>query len=702
MNESKKIPGKLKLLKVKLLKKTNLPKIPILLQNDIAVNNSTRILSKSNFNGLKKFKTKLNLKKINIKEDSKINNNHMLNKLLKLNNNNFLNNQKSLAQLAKEIAEKNMTHYLSGYYDIFGGENKMENESNSDDYNNNDDSEENSFNEKESKGTLSMRHPLKTKKLKKNYSQDFITVRNRILKDEDKIKQYEKILLNNKINKVSIQVKEKDYKNILSSYNAVSQNRLIYNNIMENYKGTMISQYAKTIGKLNPIIKIHENNIKQNIKIFPSITKTIEYSDKSDYYYNDDGSVMDSQNDNLETIQSKLNPKFFDKSLLFKRNRMYVLKNSYQYPFKNFPGSLSEFSITQDKNDCILFGGHNSGKNPNIWQFNSSDLSWNVIKAEGIQINSRYGHTAIIKSGNLYVYGGVYNQSKTFANLEIFNFETKKWISPIFNTKYIVPLRKNHVACSVGSCMFIHGGIDEEENYLNDCYLLNYQPLQWKIPSIMKSEIKIPTLAYHSCCFICPVEIREDPSFTIYKIIPEEKMKLINIKEIGIYIFGGKISSTGSLNKNLYVLKIGGGDLELIKLNTFGAPPKRRYGASMSFYEAGNLLIIHGGRQNSKINFAFNDTFILDLYSLNWMKVEYFDKNKKVAKRFFHQSFIDSNYFYVFGGLNESNYLGSEMFILDLESHKKCLQKRNEYNLLKIIQKSSTNEEQPLPLVENK
>ena len=189
MNESKKIPGKLKLLKVKLLKKTNLPKIPILLQNDIAVNNSTRILSKSNFNGLKKFKTKLNLKKINIKEDSKINNNHMLNKLLKLNNNNFLNNQKSLAQLAKEIAEKNMTHYLSGYYDIFGGENKMENESNSDDYNNNDDSEENSFNEKESKGTLSMRHPLKTKKLKKNYSQDFITVRNRILKDEDKIKQ---------------------------------------------------------------------------------------------------------------------------------------------------------------------------------------------------------------------------------------------------------------------------------------------------------------------------------------------------------------------------------------------------------------------------------------------------------------------------------------------------------------------------------
>ena len=41
------------------------------------------------------------------------------------------------------------------------------------------------------------------------------------------------------------------------------------------------------------------------------------------------------------------------------------------------------------------------------------------------------------------------------------------------------------------------------------------------------------------------------------------------------------------------------------------------------------------------------------------------------------------------------------LFWIDI-SHKKCLQKRNEYNLLKIIQKSSTNEEQPLPLVENK
>lgn len=99
----------------------------------------------------------------------------------------------------------------------------------------------------------------------------------------------------------------------------------------------------------------------------------------------------------------------------------------------------------------------------------------------------------------------------------------------------------------------------------------------------------------------------------------------------------------------------------------------------MSFYEAGNLLIIHGGRNCSKFDYAYNDTFVLDLRSLNWMKVDYFDKTKPVAKRFYHQSFVNENYFYVFGGLNESNYLGSEMLILDLNSHKTCLLEKNQY-----------------------
>ena len=702
MKEIKKFPLKLKLAKLNILKNIDLPKIPILISNDFTNFNSSRILSKNNLNKSRKLKKKLNIKQIRLKEDSKDSQNLFLNKLRKIKANNFIKSHKSLAQIAKEVAEKNMTHYLSGYYDIFDGKNPFETESQNENYNDMNDINDNSFSEKDNEKASTMRNSLKTKKLKKNYSQDFITVRNRIIKDKDKIKQYERLLMNNRLNKVTINVKDKNYEDLLSSYNALSQNKRIYDNIMKNYKGIMITQYSNTIGKLNPIISIRENNIQQNIKIFPSITKSIEHNNKNDYFDYDDGQFIESLNENTESgIGKKLDEKLFDKSLLFKRNRLYILKNYYRYPNKNFPGSLSEFSITQDKGECILFGGHNSGKNPKIWKFNSLELSWDVIKSEDNLVYSRYGHTAVLKNGNLYVYGGVYTQFKAFGNIEIFNLETKKWTSPIFNTKYIVSLRKNHIACSIGNCMFIQGGIDEEGEYLNDCYLLNYQPLQWKIPQIKKTNIKIPCLAYHSCCLIIPTELKEYPSFTIYKRIPEVKLKTINVKELGLYIFGGKMSKTGNLNKDLYVLKIGGRELEWIKLNTFGVPPSKRYGASMSYYETGNLLIIHGGRHSAKFNFAYNDTFILDLYSLNWMKVDYFDKNQKPAKRFFHQSFVVNNFFYVFGGMNESNYLGSEMFILDLDSHKKCIKNKEEYNLLKIINKSK-NEDKSLPFVTNK
>ena len=259
MKEIKNFPLKLKLAKLNILKNIDLPKIPILINNDIANFNSKRILSKNNLNNSRKLKTKLKIKQIKIKEDSKESQNLLLNKLRKIRANNLIKNQKSLAQMAKEIAEKNMTHYLSGYYDIFDGKNPFESESQSENYNDMNDINENSFNEKDSERSSTVRNIFKPKKLKKNYSQDFITVRNRVLKDDEKIQQYERLLLKNKLNKVTINVKDKNYEDLLSSYKALSQNKRIYDNIMNNYKGIMITQYSNSIGKLNPIIKIHEN-----------------------------------------------------------------------------------------------------------------------------------------------------------------------------------------------------------------------------------------------------------------------------------------------------------------------------------------------------------------------------------------------------------------------------------------------------------
>jgi hypothetical protein len=65
--------------------------------------------------------------------------------------------------------------------------------------------------------------------------------------------------------------------------------------------------------------------------------------------------------------------------------------------------------------------------------------------------------------------------------------------------------------------MFIHGGIDDDENYLDDCYLLNLSPLKWH-PVIVDPDCEQPTLAWHSSCLVLPAEQRLSGKLKIYTL----------------------------------------------------------------------------------------------------------------------------------------------------------------------------------------
>ena len=159
--------------------------------------------------------------------------------------------------------------------------------------------------------------------------------------------------------------------------------------------------------------------------------------------------------------------------------------------------------------------------------------------------------------------------------------------------------------------MFVHGGMNFENKYLDDMYLLNYKPLKWSDVDINNRKIKIPSLAHHCCCLVVPAKAFINPNFNIYSS-PElsEKAKEGGIKVKGIYIFGGKISSHGSINKHIYVIKLGIKPFDIVQLKTSGVPPCPRYDSSLNFYEKGNMLIVHGGRNNNflitvKISISF-------------------------------------------------------------------------------------------------
>jgi hypothetical protein len=65
--------------------------------------------------------------------------------------------------------------------------------------------------------------------------------------------------------------------------------------------------------------------------------------------------------------------------------------------------------------------------------------------------------------------------------------------------------------------MFVHGGISEEDQYLNDCHLLNFQPLKWS-QCTLNLESQAPLLAWHSACLVMPYDLAFHPKFNIYKL----------------------------------------------------------------------------------------------------------------------------------------------------------------------------------------
>ena len=70
-------------------------------------------------------------------------------------------------------------------------------------------------------------------------------------------------------NKIKFNINNASFYNPLNSFNTIYQNKKIYKYILDNYKESMISEYEKSIIKLNPIVKQKSINSKQKITIFP-------------------------------------------------------------------------------------------------------------------------------------------------------------------------------------------------------------------------------------------------------------------------------------------------------------------------------------------------------------------------------------------------------------------------------------------------
>ena len=452
---------------------------------------------------------------------------------------------------------------------------------------------------------------------------------------------------------LKITIREKQYPNPYKSLAVIKHNSFIFDEINKNFlnrQGDLFKQKILNIKKYNNKYKVKMPKI--HISNFTRIPFEIPLVDLTE----------DKDKKGLQTF----------KNISKKQNEGTLqLYAYYRYPNRNFPEGREQFSIFFYNNNRIYICGGltvKMGIMP-IWYLNMDKLEWNKVPQKE-NTNNRFGHTSIIYQNKIYFYGGRAKIDKAlyYCGLEIFSLNEGIYYKPMLSKLNSPPLRRNHIAILIDEQIFIHGGVSENNEILSDCHLLNLNPLKWLKVSINRRS-QNPKLYGHTGCVVVPKQYLINHKFNLYAY-PDLEVVNCRIKKKGLYVFGGKSKEEGGISNKLWILTIGQKLLEWNLAETKGIPPRPRYNHSMSFYERGNFLIIHGGRNDLMSDtIAFDDTFVLDLEFFEWFKVELFSQfdKFKVLSRCGHQSSIYGNKLIIFGGMNNNNYIGSTLFIVNLD-----------------------------------
>ena len=462
----------------------------------------------------------------------------------------------------------------------------------------------------------------------------------------------------NKEYNTKVNIEQKEYPNPYQSLGIIKHNYHIYNEMSKDF-------LFRQTGLFNEQIK----TVKKHQNLFLTKMPNIHISEPGSNKDNFDIPVVDmiEDKDKEKKDQDNLLPLIPHMGAL----RLFAY---YRYPNRNFPEGKEQFSIfLKDKEKQIIICGGLSAfmKGMSIWSLDLEKLEWNKVTHNN-QSNNRFGHTSIIYQNKIYLFGGrtKYGNSFVSPGLEIFSLNDRTFINIEGESGIVPEPRKNHIAELIGNQMLIHGGINENNQVVGDCYYLNLNlsQLKWGSCPIIRSTPS-PRLYGHSSALVLPKEYYSSNKLSIFNY-PDVEFANSRIKEKGIYIFGGKTKEDGGLSNKLWILILGNKKLKWSNPDVKGKPPSPRYFHSMSYYDKGNMLIVHGGRNDAvSENAALNDTFIFDLENFEWMEVNlYFQLSRfKVLNRCAHKSIVFSNKLIILGGMNNNNYIGSVLFIINLD-----------------------------------
>ena len=305
---------------------------------------------------------------------------------------------------------------------------------------------------------------------------------------------------------IKIEINDMNYPNPIKSLGVIRNNRHIYNELSKNILTRQSESFCKQIEE------IEQSNSKFSRKM-PKIHITdLLFKDVLSIPLNKISKKKKDMNLNLPSLQRK------DKKDL-------KLFSYFKYPIKNYPEGREQFSICIKNSDIIITGGISSNmKYLSIYSLNLLKIEWEKIN-QNLQLDNRYGHTALSLNNKLYIFGGKtkYSTSSILNGLEVFSFQNNSYSNNTISGDN-PENRRNHIAAFIGAQMLIHGGINENGKVLNDSYLLNINKLKWN-KCIIDKNCYWPKLYGHASSLVIPLACLLNPKFNIYSFPQNEAIK---------------------------------------------------------------------------------------------------------------------------------------------------------------------------------
>jgi len=380
-----------------------------------------------------------------------------------------------------------------------------------------------------------------------------------------------------------------------------------------------------------------------------------ETQGKPNYFFSD--SIRDGATTQLAKTMTNGTPPLPDH---FGKNWKFYWHSANRESGSWKPDASEGQTITNIGDVLITYGGIGNKVTNILASYNPVKDTWAKIDARGdIPLRGRHGHSACQFEGNLIIFGGElkFNEELKFRecsnDMYIFSLERKQWKWNKTEGKIIEP-RRNHSAVIHNKQMFVYGGVSIEGSYMKDLWCFNFKTNHWK--QIKAEGNKECGQAFHSmsACFN-QKSLHNEPQVT----------------EPGIYVFGGK-DDDGIILDSLKVLKISGSSYEWKYPVTKGPYPPARYGHSMVFHDASNILIIHGGRNDylyaSNQDICLNDFRILNLLEMKWSVASSFGDPCPTG-RWHHSMTMFKSALVIFGGLGFNTYLNPEMKFIETDQY---------------------------------